>query len=137
LGVFWKRRVSDEVRTALFRLSRCIVYPSIHREPFGMVAAEAMCQGTPVIVPDQGGITEVVEVNGKRGGLRFKSWDSGDLAEQMARLITDDALHAELSGNAKDVAASFSVDRMTDRVLELMGLSERQDIQCGLNNSAR
>jgi glycosyltransferase involved in cell wall biosynthesis len=118
LGVFWKRRVSNEARNALYRLSRCIVYPSIHREPFGLVAAEAMSHGTPVLVPDQGGITEVVNVDGRRGGLTFNAWDSGDLARQLECLLTDERLYGVLKGNARGLAELFSVERMTDRVLE-------------------
>ena len=122
LSVFWKRRVTNEVRSALYLRSRCIVYPSIHREPFGLVAAEAMSYGTPVVVPDHGGITEVVQINGVRGGLTFKAWDSSDLATQLERLVTDDALHGELKANTRALAEHFSVDRLTDRVLEHVGL---------------
>lgn len=122
LIVFWKRRVSDKVRNALYQLSRCVVYPSIHREPFGLVAAEAMSHGTPVLVPDRGGITEAVEVDGRRGGLTFKSWDSGDLADRLEQLISDDSLHAELKANTRAVAAYFSVERLADRVLEHLQL---------------
>jgi glycosyltransferase involved in cell wall biosynthesis len=123
LAVFWKRRVSDEVRSALYRASRFVVYPSIHREPFGMVAAEAMSHGTPVLVPDHGGITEVITHAGRRGGITFKSWDTADLAEQLHKLLTDDALHTALAADARAVAENFSVDRMTDRVLEHMGIA--------------
>ena len=122
LSVFWKRRVNNEVRSALYQRSRCIVYPSIHREPFGLVAAEAMSHGTPVLVPDHGGITEVVQIDGQRGGLMFKAWDSHDLAIQLEKLITDDALHGELTSNTRALAEHFSVDRLTNRVLEHMGL---------------
>jgi glycosyltransferase involved in cell wall biosynthesis len=123
LRVYWKGRVSNEMRAALFRQSRCIVYPSIHREPFGMVAAEAMSYGTPVLVPNLGGITEVIAVEGRRGGLAFKAWDSADLAAQLERLLTDEALYVELSGNARGIAEAFSVAKMTDQVLGHMGLS--------------
>jgi len=116
LTVFWKGRVSNDERAALFRQSRCVVYPSIHREPFGMVAAEAMSFGTPVLVPDLGGITEVIEADGRRGGLTFKAWNTADLAAQLERLLTDDALHGELSASARPIAERFSVARMTDRV---------------------
>jgi glycosyltransferase involved in cell wall biosynthesis len=124
--VMWKRRVSDEVRTALYAHSRCIVYPSIHREPFGMVAAEAMSFGTPVLIPDHGGITEVIEVDGVAGGLSFKSWDTADLARQLKRLLTDDELHRELAGNTRGVAGNFSVGRMADRVLGHLGVESVQ-----------
>jgi glycosyltransferase involved in cell wall biosynthesis len=110
------------MRDALYAYSRCIVYPSIHREPFGMVAAEAMSYGTPVIVPDIGGITEAVEWDGVSGGLTFRSWDSADLARQLERVLTDDDLHRSLAANTRAVAAHFTVDRMTDRVLEHLGL---------------
>jgi glycosyltransferase involved in cell wall biosynthesis len=114
------------MRDALFAYSRCIVYPSIHREPFGMVAAEAMSHGTPVLVPDIGGITESIEVDGVCGGLKFKSWDSADLARQLERLLTDDALHRDLAANTRPIAANFTVEKMTDRVLEHLGLLSPQ-----------
>jgi glycosyltransferase involved in cell wall biosynthesis len=117
-----RRWIVPEMRDALFAHSRCIVYPSIHREPFGMVAAEAMSHGTPVLVPDIGGITESIEVDGLRGGLTFRTWDSADLANQLERLLTDDQLHAELSANTRAIAANFTVEKMTDRILEHLGL---------------
>jgi len=126
LGVFWKRRVDNRVRTTLYEMSLCVVYPSIHREPFGLVAAEAMSYGTPVLVPDQGGITEVVNVDGRRGGLTFKAWDSGDLATQLERLLTDDALHQELADNARPLAEHFTVDRLVERVLEHLGIANAE-----------
>lgn len=125
LTVFWKGRVSNEVRSALFRRSRCIVYPSIHREPFGMVAAEAMSFGTPVVVPNLGGITEVIEVDNKRGGLAFKAWDSADLAAQLQRLLTDEPLYRELATNTRSLAELFSVARMTEGVLRHLGVEAR------------
>jgi glycosyltransferase involved in cell wall biosynthesis len=125
LTVFFKGRVSNEQRSALFRHSRCVVYPSIHREPFGMVAAEAMSFGTPVLVPNLGGITEVVDVDGRRGGLTFNAWDPTDLATQLQRLLTDDAFYAELRTNARPLSELFTVSNMTDRVLAHMGLPPR------------
>jgi glycosyltransferase involved in cell wall biosynthesis len=125
--VMWKRRVSDELRAALYAHSRCIVYPSIHREPFGMVAAEAMSYGTPVLIPDHGGIIEAIQSDGKFGGLTFKAWDTADLAAQLFRLLTDDSLHAQLSANTKVIAASFTVEKLADRVLAHMGLPTRPE----------
>jgi glycosyltransferase involved in cell wall biosynthesis len=122
LTVFWKGRVSNELRTALFRQSRCVVYPSIHREPFGMVAAEAMSYGTPVLVPDLGGITEVISSNDRCGGLTFEAWNTTDLASQLEKILTDGALHAELMTNARPIAEQFSVSNMTDRVLAHLGI---------------
>ena len=123
LFVHHRRRIPGEMRDALYAYSRCIVYPSIHREPFGMVAAESMSHGTPVLVPDIGGITESIEVDGQRGGLTFRSWDTADLANQLERLLTDDQLHRQLSANTRAIAANFTVERMTERILEHLGIS--------------
>jgi len=123
LFVHHRRRIPAEMRDALYAYSRCIVYPSIHREPFGMVAAESMSHGTPVIVPDIGGITESIEVNGQRGGLKFRSWDTADLARQLERMLSDDALHRELAANTRAIAASFTVEKMTERILDHLGLA--------------
>jgi glycosyltransferase involved in cell wall biosynthesis len=90
-----------------------------------MVAAEAMSYGTPVLVPNLGGIQEVVNLNGHRGGLLFDAWNTTDLATQLEKLLKDDALHAELARNARPISENFSVANMTDRVLAHMGLPTR------------
>lgn len=122
LPVLWNDYVSDDLRSALFRASRTVVYPSIHGEPFGMVPIEAMAQGTPVVVPDQGGVAGLIRVGNAQGGLRFRTWDSGDLAQQIERLISDWSLYALLSADAGLIADYFSVARMGDRVLDHLGL---------------
>jgi glycosyltransferase involved in cell wall biosynthesis len=125
--VMLRRFVPDDVRSALFSASHCVVYPSIHREPFGMVAAEAIAHGTPAIVPDYGGVASAIEANGEVAGLRFKVWDSGDLADQIARLLDDRALHRKLSEAGPRVAEYFSIERLADRVLGHVGLAEQCD----------
>jgi glycosyltransferase involved in cell wall biosynthesis len=130
LPVEWCKFVPDELRSALFAASRCVVYPSIHREPFGMVPVEAMAQGTPAIVPDYGGVASVIRA-GERGreeaGLRFRSWDSGDLAAKIEQLLGDDALHQRLSAAGPRVADYYSVARLAERVLAHLGLAELAD----------
>ncbi|WP_010584779.1 glycosyltransferase family 4 protein [Schlesneria paludicola] len=114
--------VSNELRSALFRTSRAVVYPSIHEEPFGMVPVEAMAQGTPVLVPDVGGIAGVVAAAGAEGGLRFGCWDSGSLANRLEQLLNDNACHARLSRGALHVAEHFSVSKLGERVLSHLDL---------------
>jgi len=123
--VFWRQMVSDELRSALFTASRCIVYPSIHREPFGMVAVEALAHKTPAIVPDFGGIAGAIEANGSVGGLRFRTWDSADLADKIEQLLTDDTLYRRLSEAGPRVAAYFSVENLADRVLDHLGIATK------------
>ncbi|MFA7237416.1 MAG: glycosyltransferase family 4 protein, partial [Phycisphaeraceae bacterium] len=126
LGVPWLEQVDERLREALFAGSRCVVYPSIHREPFGMVPVEAGAFGTPSVVPNFGGVGQAIEVQGRRCGLRFQAFDSGDLAKQIRRLIEDEALWKELSANGPIVAEYHSVANMADRVLKHMGIATEQ-----------
>jgi len=120
--VLWSDFVTDEVRSAIFRMSRTVVYPSIHEEPFGMVPVEAMVQHTPVVVPDTGGVAGLIHVGDHQAGLSFRSWDSGDLALQIERLLSDAALHARLAADTPKVADHFSVERLGERILDHVGL---------------
>lgn len=121
--------ISIATRDALFAHCRCAVCPSINGEPFGLVVAEAMSLGAPAVVPDYGGVAEVVDDGVRAGGLIFRCWDSGDLARQLERLLTDDALHAELADNAPRVAARFSTENMVDGFLAHIGLREKAEPQ--------
>lgn len=124
LAVFHAGSVSIQVRDALYAHSHCVVYPSVNREPFGQVVAEAMGQGAPVLVPDYGGVGEVVGEGERAGGLRFKAWDSGDLARQLERMLGDRVLYRRLAANTRTAAARFSLDKMADCVLNHIGIDD-------------
>jgi glycosyltransferase involved in cell wall biosynthesis len=123
LDVHWHGRIFPATRDALYAHSRCVVYPSVHREPFGMVATEALAQGTPVLVPDHGGLPEAVQADDRTAGLTFHVWDSGHLARQLERLLRDEVLHRRLASNARWVAERFSVERLADRMLGHLGVA--------------
>ncbi len=52
---------SHQVKAGLLELARALLFPSAMGEPFGLVAAEAMACGTPVIALNDGAISEVVD----------------------------------------------------------------------------
>ena len=130
IRVFWQQYVPDSLRSSIFAASRCVVYPSIHREPFGMVPVEAMAQGTPAIVPDFGGVASVIragEHSDDEAGLTFRCWDSGDLAVRIEQLLDDDALYQRLSSAGPRVANYYSIARMADRMLAHLDLASAAD----------
>ncbi|MFN0055328.1 MAG: glycosyltransferase family 4 protein [Planctomycetales bacterium] len=137
LPVLWNDYVSDALRGALFRMSRAVIYPSIHEEPFGMVPVEAMAQGTPALVPDTGGVASVVQVGPRQGGLQFRSWDTSDLADKLQILIEDQALHARLSTNAPLVASHFSVENLGERLLDHLDLARWNQVAAPSAKSLR
>ena len=134
--VLWQSWIPDELRTALFAASRAVVYPSIHGEPFGMVPVEALALGTPAIVPDHGGVSGAIRSDRDEGGLTFRAWDSGDLAHRIEQLLVDDLLWNRLSAAGPRVAQYYSIDAMTDRVLNHLDLAPRPASQSAAPSSA-
>lgn len=95
---------------------RCIalIAPSIWPEPFGLVVAEALAAGRPVIASRIGGLVDLVRdgVN----GLLVPPGDPGALAAAIERIVRDGALRDELSGNARQSSAPFSAAAVIPRV---------------------
>ncbi|MDX6708800.1 MAG: hypothetical protein QOI48_4646 [Solirubrobacteraceae bacterium] len=99
----------EEVRNFL-AAADVLVLPSIRtrnfREPWGLVANEAMNQTTPVIASDEVGAAAGGLVRHERNGLVVPADDPDALAAALERLHDDDDLRARLGENARrDVAA--------------------------------
>jgi glycosyltransferase involved in cell wall biosynthesis len=92
-----------------------IVVHASGREPFGMVIAEAMAMGKPVVASAAGGPSELIDdgVN----GLLFPSGEADALAESMSRLLGDPALAERLGEAARTRALELSADGYAERVV--------------------
>jgi len=87
-----------------------LVLPSIEAESFGMVAAEAMSLGKPVIGSNIGGIPEVVEAG--KSGLLVEPGSVSDLKDAMERLAVNPDLARTLGASAREsVLAKFCVEQ--------------------------
>ena len=62
-----------------------IVIPSLWREPFGLVAAEAMSNGMAIIAANSGGIPEIIEKN----GMLIHDIDKNKLNKAITYLISN------------------------------------------------
>ena len=69
--------------------SDLVVVPSLWYENSPLVILEARAVGTPLLVSDQGGMAELVEVG--RTGWHFKMGDVGDLARMLGELCAEPA----------------------------------------------
>ncbi|SES44343.1 glycosyltransferase family 4 protein [Lentzea albida] len=59
-GVEWLGEVDRERKLALLAAARCLLFPIRWEEPFGLVMAEALACGTPVVALRRGSVPEVV-----------------------------------------------------------------------------
>ncbi|MCA1618936.1 MAG: glycosyltransferase family 4 protein [Acidobacteria bacterium] len=87
---------------ALYSGALCFAYPS-YFEGFGLPPLEAMSCGAPVLT---GNLTSLPEVVGD-AGLTVDPFDTGALADALARLVDDAALRAELRGRGLRRARGF------------------------------
>jgi L-malate glycosyltransferase len=87
------------------------------KEQFGRVIIEAMACGTPVIGSDSGEIPYLIEATG--GGLVFPEGKPEALAEQLKKLILNNALRQELSQKGRQsVLEKFTNETLARRFAE-------------------
>jgi glycosyltransferase involved in cell wall biosynthesis len=95
-----------------------VVVPSLWHEPLGMVAAEAMAFGKPIIASRRGGIQEIV--GDGEGGILYDPDDADALARALRDLIADKDRVLRLSGGAPQAAQRFmGMDAWVERYIDL------------------
>ena len=82
----------------LIAASDIVAAPSVWAEAFGLIIAEAMASGRPVIASRIGGIPEIIE--DRVTGLLVEPGDSRGLAAGINELFNDNAFADRLAGNA-------------------------------------
>jgi glycosyltransferase involved in cell wall biosynthesis len=97
-----------QAKVKLYGGARALLYPIQAREPFGLVLAEAMACGTPVVALDRGAVREVVDEGVT--GLIFN-----DL-EEMARGLTR-AFDLDRRRVYERAVARFGTRRMVDEYI--------------------
>lgn len=93
----------------LFARALFVVVPS-YVEPFGLVATEAMAVGTPVVVANSGGLTEIVR--NEIDGIYADPHDPHTFSSAMDTLLMNSGLCSQLGINAQKRVADFSWDKM-------------------------
>jgi glycosyltransferase involved in cell wall biosynthesis len=90
-------------------------------EPFGIVAIEAMAAGLPIVVPDAGGIREILETG--EGGLLYPVLDDRALSQAMVRLAHDPSLRKSMKKAGRRIVEDrFSVQRYLSDLYQAYGI---------------
>jgi|HubBroStandDraft_1064217.scaffolds.fasta_scaffold28489_2 glycogen(starch) synthase len=107
---FAGRLVGTQLDAALAEGS-VVVVPSLGGEVFGLVVAENMLRGLPVITSDLGAFAEVVG----ESDVTFRAGDAEALALQLERFLDDPGLAAEQAKRGRQRALEFcNFRRMLD-----------------------
>lgn len=84
-------------------------------ESFGMTVVEAMAAGTPSVVPQVPGISELTTGT----GLSFTRDSHEEFAHEIVRIATDDDLRTSLSEACQERAPHFDGKKVSEQFIEL------------------
>ena len=102
---------------AHLRLCRVTAIPSVHPEPFGLVAVESLAAGVPVVASRIGGLPEIV-TDGV-AGLLVEPDNPEQLAQALLRILTDTSLAAELAARCVRESQRFAMEHHVKQMEEV------------------
>lgn len=112
--------LDDKDLPAVYNLAQAFVYPSIY-EGFGLPALEALACGTPVVTADNSSLPEVVGGSALHAhdgaALLVPADDTAAIAQALHRIVSDDALRAQLRAAGPARARMFTWQSAAQHVL--------------------
>jgi glycosyltransferase involved in cell wall biosynthesis len=114
--------VSPAEVTKLYETHDVFVMPS-RMEPFGLVFAEALARGMPVVARNAYAMPEIV-TPGVSGALIDKD-DPHELAAAIASVLADDDIYRQCAARAPRIAEYFSWERAAREVADVIATAVR------------
>ncbi len=115
--------VARESLATVYRAADVLVMPS-RSESFGLAALEAQACGTPVVATPVGGLPLAVDHG--VSGLLTEGHDPAQIADAVARIVTDPELAARLGRGAVAHARNHSWDNTVDGLLDAYAKARRR-----------
>lgn len=112
-SIIFTGKVSRKEADVLFRQASCFVMPSLS-EPFGLVALEAIAQGTPLVMSRQSGAAEVIE-----HCFKVDFWDTDRFADCILTILRDQPLADQLRAEAPRVLQKLNWTNQAAQILSI------------------
>ena len=111
-------RIENQTLMALYQRCEVTLVPSIS-EGFGLVAIEAMVNGSVVVASDAGGLKDVVSHG--QNGYQFEVRDYEKMNELLESVTSNyPKLEFDLKQVATDTRANYSIQSQIDHILKLV-----------------
>ncbi|MGH9263124.1 MAG: glycosyltransferase family 4 protein [Acidimicrobiales bacterium] len=116
--VEWLGRIDEEEKIRRLRGADVLCAPSLRGESFGIILLEAMAAETPIVASDIPGYRNVIG-DGDAAAILVPPGDSGALGAALRRVLEDPGLAACLAAAGDARAATFSMDALAERYVDL------------------
>jgi glycogen(starch) synthase len=117
--VYFTGFLDDPEVKLLYQIADVCVVPSLY-EPFGIVCLEAMAAGTPVVVSEVGGLSEIIQND--KNGVTIHPGDPNSLAWGILHVLNDKQLAERVATEAlkrvKEVYSWNAIARKTQILYE-------------------
>ncbi len=109
--------VDEATKAALLRSADVVVAPHLGGESFGIVVAEAMAAGAPVVASDLPAFRALL--GGGRHGVLVPAGSPRDLAAALAGLLADPARRTSLGRSGRTAARQLDWSVVTPRIVDV------------------
>lgn len=116
--VFVEPFASQALLPKYYALADLFVLPSVY-DTFGVVVAEAMACGLPIVTTRTTGASSSIVVDGENGRVVEHS-DVGALQNAMQSIVADDDLRARMSVESERIIAGWDVERVAQNFSRLV-----------------
>jgi glycosyltransferase involved in cell wall biosynthesis len=90
----------------LYQASKLFIFPT-KKDPWGLVANEALAAGLPVLVSSAAGVARELVIDGYNGFV-FEDFDLNEWISKIKLLLTDENLYTQFSVNAKKSVKDYT-----------------------------
>jgi glycosyltransferase involved in cell wall biosynthesis len=111
-------KISHEEMPQYFNLGDVIAFPTYSVESFGLVAAEAMACGRPVVASKSGGLKEIIQ--DRESGLLAEPRNEEEVRNGIIEILENEKFAMDLGCNArKRILKNFSLDKMINSTIKI------------------
>ena len=110
-------RLSEADKVAFFHSISLYVAPNTGGESFGIILAEALSAGTPIVASDIQAFKDLLQ-NGASGAL-FTSEDPQDLSKMIVELLSDEARRLQLIEHGLERARDFDWSKVASDIVDV------------------
>jgi phosphatidylinositol alpha-mannosyltransferase len=126
-------RLDDEEKADFFKSIDIYVAPNTGGESFGIILAEAMAAGTPIVASDIQAFSDLLGSN----GVLFENESSADCQRAISQLLHDSNRLAELATTGLAAGARFDWSFVGEQVLGVYELASAGGVKVRVGNEGR